>query len=97
MIGFLKLLFVIVIVAIGLAFHSNNTELVTINYYLGQTELSISFLVIGSILIGAILGFLTSFGIILPLRRERSKLKKSVKTAEQEVSNLRSIPLQDAD
>lgn len=97
MIGFLKLLFVIVIVAIGLAFHTRNSNLVSIDYYLGQVDLSISIIVIGSVLIGAVLGFITSFGLILPLRRERSKLRKSVKTAEQEVSNLRSIPLQDAD
>ena len=97
MIGFLKLIFVIIIVAIGLAFHNRNSDLVTINYYLGEIDLSISIIVIGSILIGALLGFLTSLGIILPLRRERSKLNKALKTTEQEVSNLRSIPLKDAD
>ncbi len=97
MIGFIKFLFVVIIVAIGLAFHVKNDIMVTINYYLGTIDVSLSVVVIASLLIGALLGMFTSLGMIVPLRRERSKLKKSVKTAEQEVSNLRSIPLQDAD
>jgi len=97
MIGFIKFLFVLVIVAIGLAFHVKNDTMVTINYYLSTVDVSLSVVVIASLLIGALLGMVTSLGMIVPLRRERSKLKKTVKTAEQEVSNLRSIPLQDAD
>jgi putative membrane protein len=97
MIGFIKFLFVVIIVAIGLAFHVKNDTMVTINYYLGTVDVSLSVVVIASLLIGALLGMITSLGMMVPLRRERSKLKKSVKTAEQEVSNLRSIPLQDAD
>ncbi len=97
MIGFIKFLFVLIIVAIGLAFHTRNADPVELDYYLGTIDVSLSVIVIASLLIGALLGMFTSLGMIVPLRRERSKLKKSVKTAEQEVSNLRSIPLQDAD
>lgn len=97
MIGFLKFLFVVIIVAIGLAFHVRNDTVVTIDYYLGTIDVSLSVVVIASLLIGAFLGMITSLGIIMPLRRERSKLRKTVKTVEQEVSNLRSIPLKDAD
>jgi len=97
MIGFLKFLFVLIIVAIGLAFHVRNDTNVTIDYYLGTIDVSLSVVVIASLLIGALLGMITSLGMIVPLRRERSKLRKTIKTAEQEVSNLRSIPLKDAD
>ena len=97
MIGFLKFLFVFIIVVIGLAFHIKNDSLVTLNYYLGTIDVSLSVVVIASVLIGVLLGVITSLGIIVPLRREKSKLKKAIKTAEQEVSNLRSIPLKDAD
>ncbi len=97
MLGFLKLLFVIIIVAIGLAFHINNDSPVTLDYYLGTVEISLSVVVITSVLIGAILGLVASLSIIIPLLREKAKLNKAVKTAEKEVSNLRSIPLKDAD
>lgn len=97
MIGFLKFLFVFIIVVIGLAFHIKNDTLVTLNYYLGTVDVNLSVVVIGSILIGVLLGVITSLGIIVPLKREKSRLNKAIKTAEQEVSNLRSIPLKDAD
>ncbi len=97
MIGFIKFLFILFIVVIGLAFHVRNDQLVTLDYYLGSVEVSLSIIVISAMLIGAFLGILTSLGIILPLKREKSRLNKQVKTAEKEVENLRSLPLQDAD
>lgn len=97
MIGFLKFLFIVCIVVIGLAFHVRNDQLVSLDYYLGTIDISLSILVIAAMLVGAVLGIITSLGIILPLKREKSRLNKQVKQAEKEVENLRSLPLQDAD
>lgn len=97
MIGFIKFIFVAIVVAVGLAFHVKNDTLVTLNYYMGTIDVSLSVVVISSILIGAVLGMLASLTIILPQRREKSRLNKAVKQAEQEASELRALPLQDAD
>lgn len=97
MFGLIKFLFVLLVIVVGLAFHIKNDTIVTLNYYAGTVDVSLSVVVIAALLIGALLGMLTSLGIIIPLRREKSRLNKAVKLAEKEVSNLRSIPLQDAD
>ncbi|MFK8068452.1 MAG: LapA family protein [Gammaproteobacteria bacterium] len=97
MIGFLKFIFIIVIVVLGFSFYQQNPDLITIKYYLGEIEVAKSLVVIFSLIVGALLGMIASLGMVIPLMREKSKLNKAVKAAELEVSNLRSIPLKDAD
>ena len=72
-----------------------NAETVQINYYIGNFQAPLSLVVVIAIIVGAGLGVLASAGIVLKQKRELAKLRKSNKLAEQEVSNLRSLPLKD--
>ena len=67
-----------------------------LNYYFGSIEAPLSLVIVIAIIIGAALGVLASTGIVFGQKRELAKLRKSNKLAEQEISNLRSLPLKDS-
>lgn len=81
---------------LGLSFALMNAETVQINYYLGNFQAPLSLVVVIAIIVGACLGVLASTGIVLKQKRELARLRKSNKLAEQEVSNLRVLPLKDS-
>ena len=81
---------------LGLSFALMNAEMVQINYYLGNFQAPLSLVVVIAIIVGAGFGVLASTGIVLKQKRELAKLRKSNKLAEQEVSNLRALPLKDS-
>ena len=45
--------------------------------------------------IGAVLGMVASLQLVIHLKRDIIRLQKSVKVAEKEVTNLRSLPIKD--
>ena len=81
---------------LGLTFALMNAEPVQLNYYFGSIEAPLSLVIVIAIIIGAALGVLASTGIVFGQKRELAKLRKSNKLAEQEVLNLRSLPLKDS-
>ncbi|MEE9159011.1 MAG: LapA family protein [Gammaproteobacteria bacterium] len=92
----IKLLFFLGILVVGLAFHVKNDQLVNLNYYMGSIELPVSLLVISSLLVGALLGILASLTFVAKLKRENTRLARLVRVTEEEVNNLRAIPIKDA-
>lgn len=81
---------------LGLTFALMNAENVQLDYYFGSVQAPLSLLMVIALIVGAGCGVLASLGIILGLKRELAKLRKSNKLAEQEVANLRSLPLKDS-
>jgi len=45
---------------------------------------------------GVALGMLGCLGVVVRQRRELARLRKAVRVAEQEVENLRTLPIRDA-
>ena len=84
---------VVLLVMIGITFAILNAEQVQLNYYFGSKQIPLSFAIILSIFIGAILGVFASIGLILKSRKELSRLRKTAEMAEKEISNLRAIPI----
>lgn len=72
-----------------------NAELVSLNYYLGQVEQPLALILVVTFVAGALIGLLSSVVMIISARHEISKLRKQIKQTEQEVMNLRSIPIKD--
>lgn len=91
------LVFVILLVValLGLSFALMNAELVSLNYYFSTIQMPLSLVVVLAIVVGALLGVLAMLGMALGQKRELAKMRKSIKLAEKEVSNLRSLPLKD--
>ena len=90
------LLFVLLLIAIvAISFTLSNSQPVLLNYYFGKRETDLLVVIVFSLSIGAALGVLATLGMVLRLKHELVKLRKTVKITEKEVDNLRSLPLKD--
>ncbi len=89
------LLFLIVLVA-SLGFALINAEVVQIDYYFGHWDVPLSLTLVITAVAGALFGVVSCLGIIFRLKREVSRLRKTVKLSETEIMNLRSIPIKDS-
>ena len=87
--------FVLIVMVVGVAFHLRNSELVSLNYYLGSVELPFSLMVITALCLGAAMGVLACVPLLIKLKRKNAKLLKQVRVCEKELNNLRVIPLKD--
>jgi len=86
----------LLVTLLGLSFALMNAEPVQLNYYFGTLQAPLSLVVVLAIILGAGLGVLASLGVVFSQKRELAKLRRSTKIVEEEVSNLRSLPLKDA-
>jgi len=95
---FISIFFIILILLLVLLFTKLNAEPVSLNYYLGQIEQPLALILVVTFVAGSLIGLLSSVLVILSSRHEVSKLRKQIKQikhTEQEVMNLRSIPIKD--
>lgn len=96
----MKLLFVLVIsfaVLVAVMFTVLNSAEVSLDFYFTSVRFPLSLMLVITLVIGAVLGVIASLGMILKLKKENVKLKKDIKVVEQEVANLRRLPLRDID
>lgn len=78
---------------LGVIFTLLNKSAVVVNFYLGQLELSVAVLVILAIFLGVILSLIVCYGTTLKYRVEVRGLRKKIEIQEQEIQNLRKMPL----
>jgi len=86
---------VFILVILGFTFACLNADLVRVNYYIGHKDIPLSLLLAGVLLIGAILGWLSSLSIVIRQKKEKFLLNQKLKSAYKEIENLRHIPLED--
>ncbi len=84
-------LFLIFLVA--LAFAVLNADVVTVNYYAGTFEMPLSMVLVIAFVVGALVGLSVGIMRTLGLKRELSRLRRSERIAQQELTNLRSLPV----
>ena len=87
--------FLLVIVFFGMTFATLNSESVTINYYLGQSTLPLSLLIVSVFAFGCLIGMLVGFWLVIKAKLTNYRMKQRLSLAEKEIQNLRTIPLQD--
>ena len=95
-----RILTIVLLIGIGIfaaIFASLNTEIVRVDLMFTVLDSPQSVVVIGSVIVGAIVGLLCASLFVLKFMAERRRLRKALKNAETEISSLRSLPLQDAD
>ncbi|HKJ77164.1 MAG TPA: LapA family protein [Gammaproteobacteria bacterium] len=91
----LVFLFILVVVVLGLGFAVLNAESVAVNFYFGTLQAPLSMVVVLAMVVGALLGVAASLKMVLAQRRRAGKLQHQVQLAEQELKNLREIPIKD--
>ena len=90
----LIILFILIFV-VSLVFFLKNNQIITFNYLVANQEIPLSFLMLISLGIGALLGVLAWLPKILSLKQRVSRLEKQIKLSEKELNNLRVMPMQD--
>lgn len=96
MLKIITIIFLIALLAVGASFTTLNAGTVELNYYFGSSELPLALAIVIAIGVGAAFGLLGSFSVLLKCRREVSKLKRAVKSSEQELSQLKTLSAKDA-
>ena len=93
---FIYLLLFIVIAVFGLTFTLKNASPVALHYYpdlVITAPLSVVLLV--TLMLGVLIGWLVTWSVTLRKKRELSRARKEIRKLDQEVQNLRNIPLKE--
>lgn len=88
--------FFIVLAFLSVAFTLYNRASVELNLFVLSFELPVVLLIIFSLLIGAILGFVLAISAGVKQFYEIRRLKAQLADREQELTNLRNLPFKDA-
>jgi len=91
----LSILFLILLVLLGISFATLNSDLVTVNYYVGQQTTPLSLVLISAFGMGGLFGMLAGTILLLNAKMKNYHLRQRLKMAQKEIENLRVIPLQD--
>lgn len=87
--------FIVFLIIVGVSFAVLNAAPVTIHYYFGVNELPLSLLLILCFIFGVLLGLVMSLIVYLRYKRANARLRSRLKIVEEEVSNLRTMPVKD--
>ncbi len=86
----------VLVVFFGLGFAYKNATIVTLRYYGGLAwHAPLALVLLVTLTTGMILGFLAGLNRVVRLRRDLYTARKQVRHMEQEVSNLRALPIKD--
>ncbi|MDH3688870.1 MAG: LapA family protein [Gammaproteobacteria bacterium] len=86
-----------IVVVFGLTFTLENPQGVDVSYYFGlHWSGPLSLLLVFTAGVGAVIGFLSSLGLVVRVQRRLAQAKREIQKAEQEVTNLRALPIKDA-
>lgn len=90
------LLLILLIIVFGVSFALKNPQPVTITYYFDLSWTGRMTTLLAVVLaVGAVLGVLLTSTWVLRSKRRLSRAKKEVRKMEQEVNNLRALPIKD--
>ncbi len=80
----------------GITFAFQNQQLVEIRYYFGLAWSGpLALLLLATLAVGVVLGYLAALRRVLRLQRELVRARRELRVAEQEVANLRALPIKD--
>jgi uncharacterized membrane protein YciS (DUF1049 family) len=91
-----RALFVIFLLVIALSasiLTQLNLEQVEFHYYFGDVATSLSVLLLLTFFCGALFGLLLTAGLAISARSEKRQLSRRLQLREQEIRNLREIPI----
>ncbi len=92
---FLKLLFFLLLMMLGVVFAVMNAGSIHLNYYFGVRDLPLPLVLLAALGVGALLGVLAAMGGVLRLKKENMDLRRNARLASEEVNNLRAIPIKE--
>lgn len=88
-------IFWLIVIILAIIFVALNSHSVELNYYMGTSKIYLPLLLFLGLLLGAILGVFAIMPALFSSKRQKRKLKKRIRQIEQELQNLRNIPIKD--
>lgn len=86
----------LIVVFFGITFAFHNRQNVDLTYYFGISWSGpLALALLTAIAVGVVIGFLASLRTLLRLQRQLVVARKDVRQVEQEVQNLRALPIKD--
>lgn len=87
----------LVVVLVGVTFTYRNAQPVELHYYFGIDWVApLSFMLLTTLTVGIVLGFLASLAMVAHMQGQLLKARRANRALEQEVHNLRALPIRDA-
>lgn len=81
---------------LGITFAFQNQQLIEVRYYFGLSWRGpLSLALLATLAGGVVLGYLASLRTVLRLQRELVRARREIRSIEQEVANLRALPIKD--
>jgi len=87
------ILFLLLIALVGAVVATLNADEISFNYYFSTITLPLAVLLFLTLCTGALAGVLLTLGMVLKARKSKAQIHKRLKMCEQEVKNLREIPI----
>ncbi|MEW6353886.1 MAG: lipopolysaccharide assembly protein LapA domain-containing protein [Pseudomonadota bacterium] len=85
MLRIIRLVFFLLVLILGLSFALLNAETVSLNYYFGYWQTPLALALVVALALGALLGVLASLGMVIGLKRENSRLRRTKPAETQTV------------
>ncbi|WP_298135546.1 lipopolysaccharide assembly protein LapA domain-containing protein [Acidiferrobacter sp.] len=86
----------VLVVFIGLGFAYKNATDVTVRYYGGLAwRAPLALVLVAALVVGIMLGFAAGLNRLVRVRHQLAVARKQVRQMEQEVANLRALPIKD--
>ena len=93
---YIAYIFWFIVIILGVLFATLNSNSVAINFYIKSFNVYLPLLLLIELAIGALIGMLAVLPALIRVKAGNRKLKQRAKQIEQEVQNLRNIPIKDA-
>ena len=93
MVRFLLFIFFLALILIFFIFTLENLDRVSLNLIMEKYQVPLGLTMLVSFILGAVVGILFSISLILKNKNKARVLAKKVAVAEQEVANLRQLPI----
>ena len=93
---FIYTILAVLVLILGIAFGIQNRQIVELNYYFGLSWSGpVSLALITTFAVGVLAGYLASLRTVVRMQRQLVQARKEIRQIEQEVVNLRSLPIKD--
>lgn len=93
MFRFLSFFLALALTLLVFIFTLENLELIDINFLVLQVQLPLGIVMLICFIVGAVIGIIFSISLAIKNKAHVKKLAKKVVVAEQEIANLRQLPI----
>lgn len=90
------LIVIVITLLFGATFAFQNRQEIELSYYFGlHWRGSLSLALLAALTLGVVVGYLAALRMVLRMQRQLVHARKEVRQIEQEVMNLRALPIKD--